>query len=104
MTEIVEDQLLIMKPHLVKLVKYRLTSETKCLGSETFYGKIKLSSTSDKLIYYTIILSSDTKNELSLTSFKKLNQKSSDSITTYASMNQEWRTMFAAHFNPTASI
>jgi phosphoinositide-3-kinase regulatory subunit 4 len=98
MTETVEDQLVIMKPHLVKINKYRNSMDTKFQLTPSD-GKLELGLIKHKISHHVVILYPDTKGDIGLPSFKKLDRRISESTTTYASMNQEWRTMFAAHDN-----
>ncbi|XP_076279148.1 vacuolar protein sorting 15 isoform X2 [Lasioglossum baleicum] len=99
MTETVEDQLLIMKPHLMKINKYRNSVDAKQITSKSMNGKLELSSMKDRIRHHIVILYPDTKADLGLPPFKRLDRRTSDSVGTYATMNQEWRTMFAAQDN-----
>ncbi|XP_053989741.1 phosphoinositide 3-kinase regulatory subunit 4 isoform X3 [Hylaeus volcanicus] len=99
MTEIVEDQLLIMQPHLMKINKYRSSIDAKQNTVKSIDGKLELSSMKDRIRHHIVILYPDTKVDLGLPPFKRLDSRTSDSIGTYATMNQEWRTMFAAQDN-----
>ncbi|XP_011497042.1 PREDICTED: phosphoinositide 3-kinase regulatory subunit 4 [Ceratosolen solmsi marchali] len=96
MTETVEDQLIMMKSHLLKINKYRNLVDAKFQLSPSD-GKIELGSMKHKISHHILILYPDIKGDISLPSIKKLDRKTSDSTATYATMNQEWRTMFAAH-------
>ncbi|XP_033341541.2 vacuolar protein sorting 15 [Megalopta genalis] len=99
MTETVEDQLLIMKPHLMKINKYRNSVDAKQSTVKSMDGKLELSSMKDRIRHHIVILYPDTKADLGLPPFKRLDRRTSDSVGTYATMNQEWRTMFAAQDN-----
>ncbi|XP_051157774.1 phosphoinositide 3-kinase regulatory subunit 4 isoform X2 [Leptopilina boulardi] len=95
MTETVEDQLIVMKPHLIKINKYRNLMEAKQGVSKLVDGKIELNIMKGKISPHTVILYPDTKGDLGLSSFKKIDRKTTDNSASYASMNQEWRTMFS---------
>ena len=95
MTETVEDQLLIMKPHLIKINKYRNSMEAKQGVSKSVDGKLDLGTMKDRISHHIVVLYPDTKGDLGLSAFKKIDRKTSENSVTYASMNQEWRTMFA---------
>lgn len=99
MTETVEEQLLAMKSHLIKINKYKTSMESKQLASSSADGKLELSVIKDRTRHHVVVLYPDAKTELGLPLYKKVDRKTSDSISTYASMNQEWRTMFAAQDN-----
>ena len=99
MTETVEDQLLVMKPHLIKINKYRNLMEAKQAASKTVDGKLELSMVKGRISHHIVVLYPDTKGDLGLSAFKKLDRRTSDNSASYASMNQEWRTMFAAQDN-----
>ncbi|OAD59023.1 Phosphoinositide 3-kinase regulatory subunit 4 [Eufriesea mexicana] len=99
MTEIVEDQLLIMEPHLIKINKYRNLMDTKLNTSKSIDGKLELNTMKDRIRHHIVILYPDTKADLGLPPFKRLDRRTSDGVGTYAAMNQEWRTMFAAQDN-----
>lgn len=99
MTEIVEDQLLIMQPHLMKINKYRSSVDAKQSTIKSMDGKLELSSMKDRIRHHIVILYPDTKVDLGLPPFKRLDCRTSDNVGTYATMNQEWRTMFAAQDN-----
>ncbi|KOX70771.1 Phosphoinositide 3-kinase regulatory subunit 4 [Melipona quadrifasciata] len=99
MTETVEDQLLIMKPHLMKINKYRNSVDAKLSTVKSMNGKLELNTMKDKIRHHIVILYPDTKGDLGLPPFKRLDRRTSDSVGTYATMNQEWRTMFAAQDN-----
>lgn len=99
MTETVEDQLLIMKPHLMKINKYRNSVDAKLSTVKSIDGKLELNIMKDKIRHHIVILYPDTKSDLGLPPFKRLDRRTSDSVGTYATMNQEWRTMFAAQDN-----
>lgn len=105
MTETVEDHLLGMKPHLIKINKSnRLSNDSKQVTSRsTLDGKLELNSMKDKIRHHIVVLYPDTKNELCVPGYKKIDRRISDSTTTYSTMNQEWRTMFAAHDNSQVS-
>lgn len=97
MSEAVEDYLLVMKPHLTKISKYHGAMDSKNKKEEKTDGKLELGPVKHKINYNVVTLSSETKSDVGLPSFKKSDRRTSDSnSTTYASMNQEWRTMFAA--------
>lgn len=98
MTETVEDQLLVMKPHLMKINKYRNPKDMKH-SSGPVDGKLELGSIKHKINFSIVPLHADTKSDIGLPSFKKLDRKTSDSSAVYASMNPEWRTMFASQEN-----
>lgn len=95
MTETVEDQLIIMKPHLIKINKYRNSMEVKQGVLRSVDGKLELSMMKGKISHHTVVLYPDTKGDLGLSSFKKVDRKTADNSASYASMNQEWRTMFS---------
>lgn len=96
MTDTVEDQLLTMKSHLIKIKKYRSCAESK-LGKTSTDGKLELNTMKDKAKHHIMVLYPDTKGDLGgTTPFKRFDRRMMDSGTTHASMNQEWRTMFAA--------
>lgn len=95
MTETVEDQLIVMKPHLIKINKYRNSMEVKQGVSRSADGKIELSMMKGKISNHIVVLYPDTKGDLGLSSFKKVDRKATDNSASYASMNQEWRTMFS---------
>ncbi|XP_057339748.1 phosphoinositide 3-kinase regulatory subunit 4 isoform X1 [Microplitis mediator] len=97
MTETVEDQLLAMKSHLIKINKYRISADSKqnAMKSAT-EGKLELNAIKDTIRHHVVVLYSDTKNDIGVTSYKKFDRRTSDSTTNYTTMNQEWRTMFAA--------
>lgn len=99
MTETVEDQLLIMKPHLMKINKYRNSMDAKLSTAKSIDGKLELNTMKDKIRHHIVILYPDTKGDLGLPPFKRLDRRTSDGVGTYATMNQEWRTMFAAQDN-----
>lgn len=99
MTETIEDQLLIMKPHLMKINKYRNSMDAKLSTAKSIDGKLELNTIKDKIRHHIVILYPDTKGDLGLPPFKRLDRRTSDSVGTYATMNQEWRTMFAAQDN-----
>lgn len=99
MTEAVEDQLLMMKPHLMKINKYRNSADTKQNTVKPADGKLELSAMKDRTRHHIVVLYPDTKGDLALPPFKRLDRRTSDSVSTYATMNQEWRTMFAAQDN-----
>ncbi|XP_012255655.2 phosphoinositide 3-kinase regulatory subunit 4 isoform X2 [Athalia rosae] len=96
MTEMEEDQLLMMKPHLLKINKHRLSIEAKLSMNKSVDGKLELNLMKDKVRHHMVVLYPDTKSDLSITAFKKLDRRTPDSMIAYAAMNQEWRTMFAA--------
>ncbi|XP_033210037.1 phosphoinositide 3-kinase regulatory subunit 4 isoform X2 [Belonocnema kinseyi] len=104
MTETVEDQLLVMKPHLIKINKYRNSMEAKQGASKIVDGKLELSMVKGKIIPYSIGLLSDIKGDLGLATFKKLDRRTLDNSASYASMNQEWRTMFATQDNTVVKL
>lgn len=99
MTEAVEDQLLIMKPHLMKINKYRNSAETKQNAIKSIDGKLELSPVKDRIRHHVVVLYPDIKGDLTLPPFKRLDRRTSETVGTYATMNQEWRTMFAAQDN-----
>ncbi|KOC68309.1 Phosphoinositide 3-kinase regulatory subunit 4 [Habropoda laboriosa] len=99
MTDTVEDQLLVMKPHLMKINKYRSAMDAKQNTMKSVDGKLELSTMKDRIRHHIVILYPDTKTDLGLPPFKRLDRRTSDSVGTYAAMNQEWRTMFAAQDN-----
>lgn len=98
MTEAVEDQLLIMKPHLIKINKYR-SVDTKQNIVKLADGKLELSPVKDRIRHHVVVLYPDAKGDLTLPPFKRLDRRTSETVGTYATMNQEWRTMFAAQDN-----
>lgn len=98
MTEAVEDQLLIMKPHLMKINKYR-SVDTKQNVIKPADGKLELSPVKDRIRHHVVVLYPDAKGDLTLPPFKRLDRRTSETVGTYATMNQEWRTMFAAQDN-----
>lgn len=102
MTEAVEDQLLIMKPHLMKINKYRNSADTKQNATKSVDGKLELSPVKDRIRHHVVVLY-DTKGDLTLPPFKRLDRRTSETVGTYATMNQEWRTMFAAQDNAQVS-
>lgn len=102
MTEAVEDQLLIMKPHLMKINKYRNSADTKQNAIKFVDGKLELSPVKDRIRHHVVVLYPDTKGDLTLP-FKRLDRRTSETVGTYATMNQEWRTMFAAQDNAQVS-
>ncbi|RLU24739.1 hypothetical protein DMN91_002829 [Ooceraea biroi] len=95
MTEATEDQLLAMKPHLMKINKYRNSADTKQNAAKSVDGKLELSPVKDRIRHHVVVLYPDTKGDLTLPAFKRLDRRTSETVST--SMNQEWRTMFAAH-------
>ncbi|XP_012287746.1 phosphoinositide 3-kinase regulatory subunit 4 isoform X2 [Orussus abietinus] len=97
MTEVVEDQLLVMKPHLIKINKYRNAVEAKNHASKQTDGKLELNTMKDKVRHHIVVLYPDTKGDMGLHAYKKMDRRTSDTAAAYATMNQEWRTMFAAH-------
>lgn len=99
MTDAVEDQLLVMKPHLVKINKYRNSMDMKQNIVTSVDGKLELSTVRDRVRHHVVVLYPDNKGELTLPPFKRLERKTAESVGTYATMNQEWRTMFAAQDN-----
>lgn len=99
MTEAVEEQLLIMKPHLMKINKYRNSADTKQNAIKSVDGKLELSPVKDRIRHHVVVLYPDTKGDLTLPPFKRLDRRISETVGTYATMNQEWRTMFAAQDN-----
>lgn len=104
MTEAVEDQLLMMKPHLVKINKYRNSADTKQNTIKATDGKLELGSIKDRIRHHIVVLYPDNKGDLALPPFKRLDRRTSDSVGTYATMNQEWRTMFAAQDSSQVSL
>ncbi|KAG5332495.1 PI3R4 kinase, partial [Acromyrmex charruanus] len=104
MTEAVEDQLLIMKPHLMKINKYRNSADTKQNVIKPVDGKLELSPMKDRIRHHVVVLYPDTKGDLTLPPFKRLDRRTSETVGTYATMNQEWRTMFAAQDNAQHAI
>lgn len=103
MTETVEDQLLIMKPHLLKINKYRNSADSKQNAIKSVDGKLELNPMKDRIRHHVVVLYPDTKGELTLPPFKRLDRRTSETVGTYATMNQEWRTMFAAQDNAQVS-
>jgi len=103
MTETVEAQLLIMKPHLMKINKYRNSADTKQNANKPVDGKLELSPIKDRIRHHVVVLYPDSKGDLTLPPFKRLDRRTSETIGTYATMNQEWRTMFAAQDNAQVS-
>ncbi|KAL0133734.1 hypothetical protein PUN28_001003 [Cardiocondyla obscurior] len=103
MTEAVEDQLLIMKPHLMKINKYRNSADSKQNAIKSADGKLELSLVRDRIRHHVVVLYPDTKGDLTLPPFKRLDRRTSETGT-YATMNQEWRTMFAAQDNTQHAI
>jgi len=103
MTETVEAQLLIMKPHLMKINKYRNSADTKQNANKLVDGKLELSPIKDRIRHHVVVLYPDSKGDLTLPPFKRLDRRTSETIGTYATMNQEWRTMFAAQDNAQVS-
>ncbi|XP_071571765.1 phosphoinositide 3-kinase regulatory subunit 4 isoform X2 [Temnothorax nylanderi] len=104
MTEAVEDQLLIMKPHLMKINKYRNSAESKQNAIKSVDGKLELSPVKDRIRHHVVVLYPDAKGDLTLLPFKRLDRRTSETVGTYATMNQEWRTMFAAQDNTQHAI
>lgn len=96
MTEMEEDQLLMMKPHLLKINKHRLSIEAKQGLTKSTDGKLELNRIKDKVRHHMVVLYPDTKSDLSIAAFKKMDRRTPDSMVAHATMNQEWRTMFAA--------
>lgn len=74
MTETVEDQLLIMKPHLMKINKYRNSVDAKQSTFKSVDGKLELSSMKHKIRHHIVILYPDTKGGLGLPPFKRLDR------------------------------
>ncbi|XP_058797917.1 phosphoinositide 3-kinase regulatory subunit 4 isoform X2 [Phymastichus coffea] len=103
MTETVEDQLLVMKPHLMKINKYRTSKDMKH-SYGTADSKLQFNVSKNKFHYNVIYLHPENKGDVGLPSFKKLDRKTSDSSTVIASMNPEWRTMFASQENQNTAI
>jgi len=103
MTETVEAQLLIMKPHLMKINKYRNSADTKQNANKLVDGKLELNPIKDRIRHHVVVLYPDSKGDLTLPPFKRLDRRTSETIGTYATMNQEWRTMFAAQDNAQVS-
>lgn len=99
MTEMEEDQLLMMKPHLLKINKHRLSIEAKQGMIKSTDGKLELNLMKDKVRHHMVVLYPDTKSDLGITAFKKIDRRTPDSIVAHSTMNQEWRTMFAAQDN-----
>lgn len=99
MTETVENQLLIMKPHLMKINKYRNSADSKQNAIKSADGKLELSPMKDRIRHHVVVLYPDTKGDLALPPFKRLDRRTSETVGTYATMNQEWRAMFAAQDN-----
>uniref|UniRef100_A0A0C9R475 non-specific serine/threonine protein kinase n=1 Tax=Fopius arisanus TaxID=64838 RepID=A0A0C9R475_9HYME len=97
MTEIVEDQLLAMKQHLIKINKYRLAGDTKQSAIKSANdGKLELTMMKETIRHHIVMLYPDAKGEIGMTGYKKFDKRTSES-THYSTMNQEWRTMFAAN-------
>lgn len=103
MTEAVEDQLLIMKPHLMKINKYRNSADSKQNAVKPVDGWLDLSTMKDRIRHHVVVLYPDSKGDLTLLPFKRLDRRTSETVGTYATMNQEWRTMFAAQDNAQVS-
>lgn len=103
-TETIEDQLLAMKPHLIKINKYRLSADNKqgCIKAVT-EGKVELSIMKDTIRHHIVVLYPDAKSDMGMTGYKKFDRRTSDTAN-YTTMNQEWRTMFAAHDNSQSVI
>ena len=99
MTETTEDQLLVMKPHLLKINKCKNVADAKAAQSNLVDGKIELANIKHKISHHLVVLYPDSKADIAMPVFKRADRKASDSTATYASMNQEWRTMFAAQDN-----
>ncbi|CAD6231449.1 GSCOCG00001414001-RA-CDS [Cotesia congregata] len=98
MTEIVEDQLLAMKSHLIKINKYRISADNKHNAMKSVTeGKLELSMIKDSIRHHVVVLYPDSKNDIAV-NYKKFDRRTSDSTGNYT-MNQEWRTMFAAQDN-----
>jgi len=96
MTEATEDQLLVMKPHLMKINKYRNSADTKQNTTKSTDGKLELNSIKDRIRHHVVVLYPDTKGDVTLPSFKRFDRLS-EIVST--SMNNEWRTMFLSHQN-----
>ena len=103
MSETQEEQLLVLKPHLMKFSKYRQALDAKKSETET-NGRLELGAMKKDLSLHVAILYPDSKSDIGLSSFRKLDRRTSDSTTTYAAMNQEWRAMFAAQENIQVNI
>ncbi|XP_044593942.1 phosphoinositide 3-kinase regulatory subunit 4 isoform X2 [Cotesia glomerata] len=98
MTETVEDQLLAMKAHLIKINKYRISADNKHNAMKSVTeGKLELSMIKDSIRHHVVVLYPDSKNDIGV-NYKKFDRRTSDSTGNYT-MNQEWRTMFAAQDN-----
>ncbi|XP_066593358.1 phosphoinositide 3-kinase regulatory subunit 4 isoform X2 [Prorops nasuta] len=96
MTETVEDQLIIMKPHIMKINKYRNLPDVKLLSTaNSVDGRLELGPMKEKVRHYALCLHTENKSDLGLPVFKKSDRRTSDNIGSHATMNQEWRTMFA---------
>ncbi|KAK0078672.1 hypothetical protein PV325_002204 [Microctonus aethiopoides] len=103
MNEVVEDQLLAMKPHLIKINKYRRLSDNKQNAMKmSNEGKLDLTTMRDTIRHHHVVLYPDAKNDMTVTGYKKFDRRISDSAN-HSTMNQEWRTMFEAH-NSTQSV
>ncbi|XP_074107920.1 vacuolar protein sorting 15 isoform X2 [Cotesia typhae] len=95
MTETVEDQLLTMKAHLIKINKYRISADNKHNATKSVTeGKLELNMIKESIRYHVVVLYPDSKNDIAV-NYKKFERRTSDSTGNYT-MNQEWRTMFAA--------
>lgn len=99
MTDMEEDQLLMMKPHLLKINKHRQSIEAKQGLTTNSDGKLELNFMKDKVRHHMVVLYPDTKSDLGITTFKKIDRRTPDNGVTHATMNQEWRTMFGAQDN-----
>lgn len=92
MTETVEEQLLAMKFHLMKVNKYRTSKQAAAKQME---GKLELSIVKGKVSHHMVVLYPANKSDVNLPMYKKPDRRIMDSTPSHASMNQEWRTMFA---------
>ncbi|XP_023244916.1 phosphoinositide 3-kinase regulatory subunit 4 isoform X2 [Copidosoma floridanum] len=102
MTETVEDQLLAMKSHILKISNYQKSDAKKNVVSHD--GRIDISHMKHKIIYKCVTLSSDFKSNVPMpTTLKKVDRRMADGAS-YATMNQEWRNMFAAQESGQTSV
>lgn len=99
MTETTEEQLLSMKAHLIKINKYRLSTEAKLANSKVVDGKLDLTLMKNRISHHVVVLYPASKTDVAITNYKKFDRRTSDGNSVHASMNQEWRTMFAAQDN-----
>ncbi|XP_044003488.1 phosphoinositide 3-kinase regulatory subunit 4 isoform X2 [Aphidius gifuensis] len=111
MNDIIEEQLLSMKQHLIKINKYKITSDNKQQAIKSANeGKLELSTIKDTIRHHIVMLYPDSKIELN--GFRKIDNNNKliidntniSSSSHYSVMNQEWRTMFAANDTSQTSI